>query len=949
MVCLHVDILYLKMVDLLDLRVCTFNCRSAKNSFMDINNLCAVHDIVVIQEHWLLPFELGLLSGINDEFLAYGLSAVDISSGILRGRPYGGTAILYRKQLAKLITIISSSEPRLCAARIETCVGPILLANVYMPTDYNDSDSYDEYVDMCTKIHSMFTDSDCVYLMVAGDFNCKFGSRFYDVFCNFLCDLMLVCVDVERLHGIHTYCSDDGQRMSWIDHILCSKPLEQFVSDIAVVEGTVSSDHCPLSACLTAFVPDSATSSSHISSRPATRFYDWSKASAEDIGIYTNLVGKSLAEVNIPSCLLVCDTSCTDVAHHHAISEYYSKIVNCIKGSVEASIPCNTVGHNEYNVPGWTDYVSDKHSAARLAYLDWSAAGKPRSGMLHRHMYTTRAAFKQALRYCKKQKEQMQADACAKSCLANDSQQFWRNVSKIANKKVTSHVNKVGDSVGESEICNLWQEHFYSLYNSVRDNHTRELFLNRSSFLRESSGGVSVSVMEVADAIKDQKKSKSCGPNGLAMEAFIYAGIKAWIHLSIFYTLCIKHCYLPDDFMDINILPTVKNKGGDTTDINNYRAIAISNVDTKILEKIILHKVTRYSEHDRYQFGFKSGHSTSLAAGVVKQVVDYYTTRGSHVFACFVDFRKAFDSVNFWKLFNQLLDDNVDVCLVQLLAYWYSHQEICVAWAGCKSAPFSVSNGTKQGGVLSPYFFTRYISQLLCAVSDSGIGCNIGGLAVNIVVYADDIVLLAPSWHALQELIKLLGKFCDLLDLVCNTCKTVCMVFAPSDKNKIVSGNFPNFTVNGQVLKFVSEFKYLGHIITNTDNDDNDIHREIRNLYVRTNILIRRFSKCSTMVKLHLFKSYCICLYGVGLWKNYSKGCTKKLKCCYHRCIKQFFGYSKFYSVTQMFLELRLPSFNTLIHNYRCIFSSQWSHCLNRIVCYMSQLQLIPVFRVQSF
>jgi len=146
-------------------------------------------------------------------------------------------------------------------------------------------------------------------------------------------------------------------------------------------------------------------------------------------------------------------------------------------------------------------------------------------------------------------------------------------------------------------------------------------------------------------------------------------------------------------------------------------------------------------EHDKYQFGFKAGHSTSLCAGIVKQTVDYYINRGSHVFTCFVDFRKAFDTVNYWKLFNQLLDDGIDICLVQLLAYWYSHQEISVVWANSKSVPFAVSNGTKQGGVLSPYFFTRYISQLLCIISGCHVGCNIGGLAVNIVAYADDIVL----------------------------------------------------------------------------------------------------------------------------------------------------------------------------------------------------------------
>ena len=67
--------------------------------------------------------------------------------------------------------------------------------------------------------------------------------------------------------------------------------------------------------------------------------------------------------------------------------------------------------------------------------------------------------------------------------------------------------------------------------------------------------------------------------------------------MSLFYwpTLCIKHRYLPIRFIDINIIPVVKNKYGDLTDINIYRAIALCNVETKILEIAILSKVLSYS------------------------------------------------------------------------------------------------------------------------------------------------------------------------------------------------------------------------------------------------------------------------------------------------------------------------------------------------------------------
>jgi len=93
-------------------------------------------------------------------------------------------------------------------------------------------------------------------------------------------------------------------------------------------------------------------------------------------------------------------------------------------------------------------------------------------------------------------------------------------------------------------------------------------------------------------------------------------------------------------------------------------------------------------------------------AGAVKEVINYYANKNSHVFACFIDLTKVFDRVNYWKLFNHLLDDGIDVRLVRLLAHWYASQQVSVLWNNIRSLPFTVNNGTKQGGVLSPYLFT---------------------------------------------------------------------------------------------------------------------------------------------------------------------------------------------------------------------------------------------------
>ena len=177
MVFLHADIFYLKMANS-NLKVCSFNCRSVKNCQPVIAQLCSMHDVVLLQEHWLLPDELSMLHNIHPDFLSHGLSAVDLSAGILIGRPFGGTAILYRKSFTDKMHVCYTDTSRLTAVVIDTDVGPVLLANVYMPTNYGDLESLELYVNCLAKLQALIIDSDTAHAITAGDFNCSLGSRF---------------------------------------------------------------------------------------------------------------------------------------------------------------------------------------------------------------------------------------------------------------------------------------------------------------------------------------------------------------------------------------------------------------------------------------------------------------------------------------------------------------------------------------------------------------------------------------------------------------------------------------------------------------------------------------------------------------------------------------------------------------------------------------------------
>jgi len=166
-----------------------------------------------------------------------------------------------------------------------------------------------------------------------------------------------------------------------------------------------------------------------------------------------------------------------------------------------------------------------------------------------------------------------------------------------------------------------------------------------------------------------------------------------------------------------------------------------------------------------------------------------------------------------------------------------------------------------------------------------------GNQFTNVLAYADDLVLLAQSWKALQFLLNILEVEAAAINITRNTSKTVCMVSPSSNRNCIIGQVFPSFVINQHTIKFVPKFKYLGHIISNNFTDDEDIDREIRNMFVRCkcNTLARKFVQCSLRVKMQLFKTFCLCFYDIALWSVFKCGTIQKFRSCYHKCIKLYF------------------------------------------------------------
>ena len=145
--------------------------------------------------------------------------------------------------------------------------------------------------------------------------------------------------------------------------------------------------------------------------------------------------------------------------------------------------------------------------------------------------------------------------------------------------------------------------------------------------------------------------------------------------------------------------------------------------------------------------------------------------RLSDVYVMLLDASKAFDKVHYMKLFNLLCQRGLCPVICRLLLYVYTNQTINVKWGSQCSCNVSISNGVKQGGILSPFLFTIYIDVLFTMLKDSGLGCHIGTNFMGAVGYADDIALIAPSVMSLKKMLHICDRFGGSYDVTFNVSK----------------------------------------------------------------------------------------------------------------------------------------------------------------------------------
>ena len=237
----------------------------------------------------------------------------------------------------------------------------------------------------------------------------------------------------------------------------------------------------------------------------------------------------------------------------------------------------------------------------------------------------------------------------------------------------------------EESVAQLFATKYAELFSSVSyDNQEMQNIIDsvESHILPDMYHDCVLSSSDVRSAILHLKSHRNDGSCKLSTDHFVNAGVDLSVHIGILFSAIISHGIVPTVFGTSTILPIPKIKNVSAISSDNFRGIALSSIFVKLFENIIMYKYADKLHTSELQFGFKKNSSTHMCTMVLKETLSYYSTHNSHVFCTFLDASKAFDRVNYCKLFNILVSRGLPPYITRVIIKLYIAQQAQVSWSG---------------------------------------------------------------------------------------------------------------------------------------------------------------------------------------------------------------------------------------------------------------------------
>ena len=510
-------------------------------------------------------------------------------------------------------------------------------------------------------------------------------------------------------------------------------------------------------------------------------------------------------------------------------------------------------------------------------------------------------ARSQLQRYTREKKSQWwkeKAEALQQAADKNDMKAFYNGLREVygPQRRGTAQLFDLdGITVlkEKDQTLNRFAQHFEQLLN-VEGSVDQSALDSLPNLPPNVSLDEPPSFEEVLDAITATRENKAPGGCGIPAEVWKYGGIKLKERLFDLIVDIWEHEQMPQDWKDANIVPIFKK--GSRKECGNYRGISLLSIAGKIMARIILNRLNdKITPHvlPETQCGFRNNRSTMDMVFSLRQIQEKCTEQNLELYAVFIDFTKAFDTVSREGLWLVLKRFGCTEKVINLIKALHDGMQAKVVQGSETSEQFAVTNGVKQGCVLAPTLFSLYLTAMLNVAFKNvrkGIyiqtrcGADLFNVShfksksrttrylVREMLFADDSALVAHSASEMQLLVDRFARAAAQFRLKINIKKTECMyqpikLLHPQPEPEVIM-------INQEPLVQASDFTYLGSIVSSNAKIDKELRNRIgkastafgnlrQRLWNNRHISIRAKCKVYRAVVLSTL------LYGAEVWTIY--------------------------------------------------------------------------------
>ena len=777
-------------------RICTYNTRTLHEEHLD-NLLLEVDnnfkwDVIGLSETKLIGTAVEEVKSGHMLF----------TSGVAEGRRKEGVAFLVHKEHKNNVFEFKACSSRLAYIKLKCKNNYTVIIQGYAPDSSHSDDEVDEFYDSVQVVLDNVAKRDNLYVL--GDFNAKIGglNETYPeiVGChtnkkeggsnqrglrliNFCAanDLYVVSSHFQHRRK-YTWTSPDGNTRNTIDHILIRRKDLRMVKDVHTTRCIDISDH-ELVRCV-------ADINYHKVKCPRNKSFDVNKLCAFDVKQqFQNIVSDELHDFDALSG-----------------TPLYCKIKDSI---AEASK--NVLDNNLRNDADWIS--SETKAAVELKHEIRQKLGD--ESLLYK---LHKVNVKKLCRIDKEKALDNEYKNLEKHKLNQKYFEVMKKLKKMRTRKVKAWSIKSKDGVHVIDklcIIERWAEFYEDLYNDQREHYAVPQGCVRIP---------EILLEEVISAINNMKLGKAPGPDGIAAEMLKAGGPVLQKALLKLMNSILETEQLPDG-LEVSEIITLYKKG-DRADCSNYRPINLLSHVYKLLMTILYKRIshTLIESLQATQAAYQPKRGTIEQIQSLQQIIEKCQEYRVNAFICFIDYRKAFDSLKQHKLWQALHEyTDVPTSYIKLLSNLYKHSSARIRTDLGISRMIQILKGVKQGDVLSALLFCVVIMVIMKeTLEGQHHGVSIGGIGWSDFGYADDLGVLATTEEELKVMIKKIYDKSLEFGLEINFGKTKIMKIGPNAIDHVES-----IVINGNIIKYVNQFTYLGRVLHCTGDDTPDVNYRI--------------------------------------------------------------------------------------------------------------------------